>query len=182
MYSNIDLATLKKALENLESRTDRSAWDRGVTAYSRELLGDVIDDVEGGYYAAPQTRAEFERAAMNGAETWRAYSYSACALFYDCDIAERLCTPSELKKKRGGELNPNSRETWLDTQARALFQAAGRAWKAVRGGQHDRRVNGLYSTRAAAMEEARGDECVVKVCGGWKIMNVRDYQIRTMQK
>lgn len=133
MYSNIDLATLKKALENLESRTDRSAWDRGVTAYSRELLGDVVENVEGGYYAVPQTRAEFERAAMNGAASWVQYSYGASALVYDCDIAERLCTPSELRKKRGGERNPNSRETWLDVQARALYQAAGRAWKAVRG-------------------------------------------------
>ena len=132
MYNDIYMESLEKALESLEKRADRSAWDRGVTVYARELLGDVVENVEGGYYAAPQTRAEFERIALNGAETWRAYSYGACALFYDCDIAERLCTPSELKKKRGGELNPNSRETWLDVQARALNQAAGRAWKAVR--------------------------------------------------
>lgn len=132
MYNDIYVETLEKALESLEKRADRSAWDRGVTVYARELLADVIETIGGGYAAVPQTRAEFERAARNGAETWRAYSYSACALFYDCDIAERLCTPSELKKKRGGELNPNSRETWLDVQARALFQAAGRAWKAVR--------------------------------------------------
>lgn len=128
----IDLATLKTALETMKNRTDRSAWDRGVTAYACELLGDVAENVGGGYYAAPQTRDDFERAALNGAETWRAYSYGACALFYDCDIAERLCTPSELKKKRGGALDPNSSETWLDVQARALLQAAGRAWKAVR--------------------------------------------------
>ena len=122
----ITIETMKKALESLEMRTDRSAWDKGVTVYARELLGDVVKNVAAGYSAAPQTRGEFERAAMNGADTWRAYSYSACALFYDCDIAERLCTPSELKKTRGGERNPNSRETWLDTQARALFQAAER--------------------------------------------------------
>lgn len=132
MYNNINLGTLKKALETLESRKDRSAWNRGVTLYARELMGDVAENVERAYCAAPQTRAEFERIARNGAGTWREYSYGACALFYDCDIAERLCTPSELKKKRGGELNPNSRETWLDVQTRALNQAAGRAWKAIR--------------------------------------------------
>ena len=132
MYNDIYIETLEKALESLEKRADRSAWDRGVTVYARELLGDVVENIEGGYYAAPQTRAEFERIALNGAETWAQYSYGGCALVYDGDIAERLCTPSELKKKRGGELNPNSRETWLDTQARALNQAAGRAWKAVR--------------------------------------------------
>ena len=132
MYKNIDLEAMKKALECLESRTDRSAWDRGVTVYARELLGDVVENVEGAYCAAPQTRGDFVRVALNGAGTWREYSYGGSALFYDGDIAERLCTPSELKKKRGGELNPNSRETWLDVQARALNQAAGRAWKAVR--------------------------------------------------
>ncbi len=133
MYSNINLETMKKALKNLESRADRSAWDRGVTVYARELLADVVKSIEGGYNIAPQTRAAFERAAMNGAASWSQYSYGGCALFYDCDIAERLCTPSELRKKRGGERNPNGRETWLDVQARALYQAAGRAWKAVRG-------------------------------------------------
>lgn len=132
MYNNINLGTLKKALESLESRMDGSAWNRGVTLYARELMGDVVKNVEGGYCAAPQTRAEFCNIARNGAGTWREYSYGACALFYDCDIAERLCTPSELKKKRGGELNPNSRETWLDVQARALNQAAARAWNAIR--------------------------------------------------
>lgn len=128
----IDLATLKTAMEAMENRTDKSAWNRGVTLYARELLADVVKSVEGGYCAAPQTRAEFCRVARNGAGTWYEYSYGACALVYDGDIAERLCTPSELKKKRGGELNPNSHETWLDVQTRALNQAAGRAWKAVR--------------------------------------------------
>lgn len=132
MYSNIDLETMKKALETLGARADRSAWDKGVTAYACELLGDVVKNVERGYCAAPQTRAEFERAARNGAGTWWEYSYGASALVYDGDIAERLCTLSELKKKRGGELNPNSRETWLDVQTRALNQAAGRAWTTVR--------------------------------------------------
>lgn len=135
MYNKINLGTMKKALESLESRTDRSAWNRGVTLYTRELLADVVENVEHAYFAAPQTRAEFERAALNGAGTWGEYSYGGSSLIYDCDIAERLCAPSELKKKRGGELNPNSRETWIDTQARALLQAARRAWNAVRAAE-----------------------------------------------
>lgn len=61
---------------------------------------------------------------MNGAKNWKEYSYGGCALIYDKDIAETLCTPSELKRKRGGELQPNSTETWLDVQARALYQAS----------------------------------------------------------
>ena len=51
---------------------------------------------------------------------------------YDCDIAERLCNPSELKTKRGGELKPNSCEEWLDVQARALFQACNRIMRLAR--------------------------------------------------
>lgn len=128
----INLGMMKSALECLNSRTDRSAWNRGVTVYARELLADVVKSVEGAHCAAPQTRDEFCRIARNGAGTWREYSYGACALVYDSDIAERLCSPSVLKKKRGGELNPNSHETWLDVQARALNQAAARAWNAVR--------------------------------------------------
>ena len=61
---------------------------------------------------------------LNGAESWRAYSYGGCSLIYDADIAERLCSPSEYAKTREGERAPNSRETWLDCQARALGQAA----------------------------------------------------------
>ena len=56
-------------------------------------------------------------------EAWKAYSCGCSSLVYCADIAERLCTPSELKKTNGGERNPNGHETWLDVQGRALFQA-----------------------------------------------------------
>ena len=45
------------------------------------------------------------------------------ALLYDEDIAENLCSPSELKKCKNGMLRPNKQEQWLDVQARALLQA-----------------------------------------------------------
>ena len=48
------------------------------------------------------------------------------ALIYNGDIAKLLCSPSELKRTRNGERRPNNREEWLDTQARALAQAAKR--------------------------------------------------------
>ena len=105
----------------LENRVDRSAWDRGVTAYAYELL----DNVEAaGHYGNPlKTIREWKDAMLNGAQNWTEYSYGGSSLCYDCDIAKRLCTPSELKRKRNGELNPNSCESWLDVQARALYQA-----------------------------------------------------------
>ena len=89
----------------------RSAWRRGVKAYALEL----IEGMEDGFAQV---------TLLNGAENWRAYSYGGCALIYDSEIAERLCAPSEYRKTREGERAPNSRETWLDVQARALGQAA----------------------------------------------------------
>lgn len=47
------------------------------------------------------------------------------------DIAERLCSPSELKRKtsrNGGGLKPSQDETWLQAQGRALAQA----WRLLR--------------------------------------------------
>jgi hypothetical protein len=95
----------------IQATTPRDAWGRGVKTYALELLGEM----EGEF--SPEK-------LLNGAENWEHYSYGGNALVYDQDIAERLCSPSELKRKRGGELPPNSRETWLDCQSRALSQAA----------------------------------------------------------
>ena len=44
---------------------------------------------------------------------------------------------AELKRKHGGAYEPNSRETWLDVQARALYQACNRIRTICR-------TNGLY--------------------------------------
>ena len=71
----------------------------------------------------PNNRAELKKIALNGAKDWSAYSWGGSSLIYDGDIAERLCTPSELKRTRNGERNPNGRESWLDCQARTLCQA-----------------------------------------------------------
>jgi hypothetical protein len=95
----------------IQATSPRSAWSRGVNLYALELL----ESLESDYTPA---------ALLNGAENWRAFSHGGCALIYDADIAERLCSPSELKRNKGGDLPPNAGETWLDCQARALTQAA----------------------------------------------------------
>lgn len=69
---------------------------------------------------------------LNGADNWNQYSRGGCYLVYDADIAELLCTPSELKRTRNGERRPNGREEWLDVQARALHQAARRIINSAR--------------------------------------------------
>lgn len=103
------------AIENTEAR---SAWDRGVKEYAAELVENIdTDDI-------PECRRDLEKILLNGAESWEQYSFGGASLVYDVDIAERLCCPSELKKTRNGERRPNRREQWLDTQARALYQAS----------------------------------------------------------
>lgn len=117
--------TIEEARKELETRKTRSAWERGVTAYALDLL-DSLEEALDYYKEEPADRATLEKYLLNGATDWNQYSWGGSALIYDGDIAERVCTPSELKKTRNGERRPNSREEWLDTQARALYQAARR--------------------------------------------------------
>lgn len=91
-----------------------SAWKKGVKDYALEL----VESAE-----AELTHENAKAILLNGAKDWTQYSYGGCSAIYDVDIAERLCTPSFFKKKKGGALQPNTRETWLDVQARALSQA-----------------------------------------------------------
>lgn len=117
--------TIEEARKELETRKTRSAWERGVTAYALDLL-DSLEKALDYYKEEPADRATLEKYLLNGATDWSQYSWGGSALIYEGDIAERVCTPSELKKTRNGERRPNSREEWLDTQARALYQAARR--------------------------------------------------------
>ena len=94
----------------------RSAWAKGVKLYALNL-------VEKSYQNATDIVKVNMAVYLNGAETWKEYSYGGCALIYDYDIAKRLCTPSELKKTDFGRKQPNGSVTWLDVQARALKQA-----------------------------------------------------------
>lgn len=118
----IDSFHLIRALDSIDRRKLRSAWDRGVRLYAHELLGNLF------YWTVSMSRKldgveEAEEKALNGASSWQEYSRGGCSLVGDGEIAERLCAPSELRKRKGGMRNPNSSEDWIDVQARALFQA-----------------------------------------------------------
>ena len=113
--------------EELEARKDRSAWDKGVTLYAFELVENL--KARAAYDGrTPESGKECRDWMLGGASDWTQYSWGGSSIIYDGDIAERLCTPSELKKTRNGERRPNSREEWLDVQARALHQAAKRVY------------------------------------------------------
>ena len=118
--------TIRKIRETIENKPTRSAWENGVKAYALELVDGLQDDIEHGWQDMDVLDSPelLKKALLNGAADWEQYSWGGCSLCYDCQIAERLCTPSEYKRKRGGDLQPNSRESWLDVQARALYQAA----------------------------------------------------------
>lgn len=121
--TNNNMRTINQIRTALENHKTRSAWDKGVSAYAFELLENLEDFRD--YRAADYTidLNTLKEELLNGASDWDQYSWGGSALIYDCDIAERLCTSSELKKTRNGERRPNAREEWLDTQARALNQA-----------------------------------------------------------
>ena len=95
----------------------RSTWDKGVKNYAFDIINNLEE------WNAPITEA----AALNGAESWKQYAWGGCGLVSNEAIAAALCNPSELKRCKGGQLQPNSREKWLDVEARALLQA----WKLI---------------------------------------------------
>ena len=99
----ISRAALLEALRS--EKPARSAWDRGVQAAAVEIVEalDASDEL-------PASYKDFTGALLNGARDWDAYSWGGCALIYDEQIAERYCTPSELKRTRNGERRPNSHE------------------------------------------------------------------------
>lgn len=108
---------LKKLQQVKAGARPRSAWRRGVYDYAESLL-DNLDPCE------DYNAATLRRALLNGAVNWREYSWGGCSKIYDSNIARALCNNTELKRTDGGRLPPNRQETWLDVQARALFQAA----------------------------------------------------------
>ena len=116
------------ACARLESTNNRSAWNKGVNDYAIDLLDTLTEYPE---IVENGRRADVEAALLNGAKNWSVYSWGGCSLIYGQDIAKALCTPSELKKTRNGERRPNSREEWLDVQARALYQAANLVYRAI---------------------------------------------------
>lgn len=116
-------ANIEEISKAIDARKERSAWNKGVQAYALEMLerfeewrrwneanGEIVPELD-------------EVTALNGAKDWSAWAYGGCGLCYDAYIAERLCTPSELKKLHGGARVPAGADTWCDVEARAARQA-----------------------------------------------------------
>ena len=107
-------------LDKLKAVKCRSAWSKGVKVYAYMLLDDIFLHSD---YKSITDFKSLHRELLHGEKNWHQFSSCGYASLYDEDIAENLCSPSELKKCKNGMLRPNKQEQWLDVQARALFQA-----------------------------------------------------------
>ena len=106
--------TIQKEINNQPSN---SAWNKGVKIYATELFNSYIEEHD-------SIEQITEKDLLKGTEDWKEYSYGGFSLISDADICKRLCSSSEQKKTQNGERKPNSKEDWIDVQARALQQAA----------------------------------------------------------
>ena len=99
-----------------------SAWQRGVDQYAKELKSNFREN----YGRQKMT----EEKLLNGSKDWWDYSWNGNSLIANEDIAERLTSPSELKRARGKSgyvgSRANAREEWMDVQGRALYQASAK--------------------------------------------------------
>lgn len=101
-----------KIIEAVKAKNARSYWGKGVQAYAIEMLEFVAD------WNPDLTLENCKKILLNGADDWYHYSVSGTFLVCDVDIAERLCSPSELKRitRKDGTVRGN----WLSVQGEAL--------------------------------------------------------------
>jgi len=118
----------------IANRKTRGAWERGVTSYALDLLEKLREAYDNHTRNGEPTKAD-ENTLLNGQSSWDVYAWGGNGLCYNYAIAERLCSPSELKKTKNGERRPNRREEWLDVEAHALYQAARVLLRAI--GDHE---------------------------------------------
>lgn len=113
---------MQKIQKRLAAFKARSAWDKGVKKIAERLLDqyeEIVRYREGSDPVPPLT----EKTVLNSANSWKQYCYDGLAMIYDREIAETLCTPSELRRSDYGRKAPNARESWMDVQVRAHVQA-----------------------------------------------------------
>ena len=122
-------------MTRINSWKANSAWNRGVKLYAMEILSNIKDE--------GQNELSFDEngkliqktwtihGLTQGFDHWVGCSQSGQFEIYDREIALRLCTASELQKTKFGERNPSKRETWIECQGRALFQARNLIAKTV---------------------------------------------------
>ena len=125
MAKVVKFSDLYKSIE--AAKCGRSKWGKGVHFLALTIVGDYEANEPG----TACELGELESTLLNGAANWSAYCYGGNLLVSDQDIAELLCSPSELRRctaKDGALKDPNRREIWMDVQVRAASQA----WQLIR--------------------------------------------------
>lgn len=118
MAKVIRLSDLYKSVA--AAKCGRSKWENG-----KHYLALTIIEMAEEPNAVVDLR-DLEATLLNGAADWSAYCYGGGLIVSNLEIAELLCTPSELRRSTaadGSLKDPNKRETWMDVQARAALQA-----------------------------------------------------------
>ena len=116
---NVYTNELRKLVEEIPNT---SAYKRGIKKYTDELL-DNLEEMARIYKRLPKDENELESWLLKGAKNWGDYSYRGYSLKFSRQIAERLCTPSEFKRKDGGRIAPSRHDNWFNEQAKALNYA-----------------------------------------------------------
>ena len=137
-------------VSQLSKEKVRSCWDRAVQSDAIDMIERVLSDCDhivDGVFSG--TVSEFLAAVVNhvGIINSKIETVYSCMpyikesshggnwLIYNDDIAAHYCTPSELKRvtHKDGTIrdHANSREDWLDVQARAHYQALIRIMRDV---------------------------------------------------
>ena len=110
------IETYNNIIEELKSYQYGSIWDNGVKAYAIDILQNVRDAIK--YHGEePESIEELEEVMLDGASSWREYSYAGNALVYNGEIKSRLFNGRD-------ELNPYPDDSLLDVQTYALEEAS----------------------------------------------------------
>lgn len=118
------LKTVAEIRRSIEKHPARSAWGKGVRDFAEDLFDSYVREYKKLKEEDVLTEKVTNTDLLNGAEDWTQYSWDGCALIYDEDICKALCSPSEQKRYRDGEVKYKYYEEWLDVQARALLDAS----------------------------------------------------------
>jgi hypothetical protein len=121
-YTKSEIEGMIKNLKEKEKKA-RSKWGKAVLQDAQWLLENVLENMKDGEEVEIN-----ETLLLNGAKSWKDFSYGGCAYVANIDIARHYATPSQFKQleKKDWEISEN--ETLYDVQARALRQA----WWAIR--------------------------------------------------
>lgn len=121
----------------LNAQKPRSQWRRGVRRYALDLCENLKESGDGDLSFVDRVfcglaKPEIKNWAVLIADAAKEYS-NGSSLIYARDIAERLCTYSEIKRATRKDApkphvvylkdRPNARESWIDIQSRAIYQA-----------------------------------------------------------